>query len=121
MNKMCGTCLNWKVIGGLALVGLGVWVLAPGLIWAVLPFLLLLICPLSMLFMMWGMQRGLCAVEPAQTIQPTQSELTPDEQLAELKAQLAGLQAQHEAIAREIVELEAARTPVVREAEAVAR
>jgi hypothetical protein len=50
-------CLNWKVLAGLATVGIGVYVLAPELIAEALPVLLLAACPLSMLLMMWSMQR----------------------------------------------------------------
>lgn len=49
------SCLNWKVLAGLAVVGLIVLVVAPQLIWAALPILLVAACPLSMLFMMRSM------------------------------------------------------------------
>ena len=49
-------CLNWKVLAGLAVVGGGIYAVAPGLAAAVLPILLLAVCPLSMLFMMKAMQ-----------------------------------------------------------------
>ena len=48
-------------------------------------------------------------------------QLTPEEQLAELKAERTLVETRQRAIAREIAELEAARTPALREAEAVAR
>lgn len=48
-------CLNWKVVAGLAVVGLSVWMVAPNLIWAALPLLILAACPISMLLMMRGM------------------------------------------------------------------
>lgn len=48
-------CLNWNVIGGLAALGVGIWIVAPGLIGAALPFLALAACPLSMILMMRGM------------------------------------------------------------------
>lgn len=53
--KVFGMCINKKVVAGLAVVGLGVWWLAPGAIGAALPFLLIAICPLSMLVMMKAM------------------------------------------------------------------
>ena len=56
MEKMLRACLNWKVIGGLAVVGLGIWFVAPNLLVAALPVLLIAVCPLSMVLMMRGMQ-----------------------------------------------------------------
>jgi hypothetical protein len=119
--KIGGMCFNWKVLAGLAAVGLGVWVIAPDLVGLALPLLILLACPLSMLFMARGMQGSQCASQPEQVGQPTDVRLTRDEQLSELKAQLNMAQTRQQAIAREIAELEAARAPAVREAEAVAR
>lgn len=55
MGEMLRMCLNWKVIAGLALVGMGVWVVAPNLLIGTLPFLALAACPLSMMFMVRGM------------------------------------------------------------------
>ena len=119
--KMGGMCFNWKVLAGLAGVGLGIWVVAPNVVGAALPLLLLAACPLSMLFMAKGMQGGQCASEPKQQSEPAGVRLTRDEQLAELKAQLAIAQTRQQAIAREVAELEAASAPAVREAEAIAR
>lgn len=50
-------CFNWKVLAGLGAAGLGVFVVAPGLIGAAVPLLLALACPLSMVAMMIGMGR----------------------------------------------------------------
>lgn len=125
--KMGGMCFNWKVVAGLAVVGLGIWAVAPNLIGAALPLLVLAACPLSMFLMMRGMGGGQCASQPQQTNQPEEvgqavrPGLTRAEQLAELKAQATRLQQQHETIAREVARLEGADVPVVREAEAVAR
>lgn len=100
-------CFNWKVIAGLSAVGLGIWVVAPNLIGGALPLLIVLACPISMLLMMRGMGSGQCATRPAQEQQTALAGLTRDEQLVELKAQLAKLQGQQQAIAREISGLEA--------------
>lgn len=54
---MMKTCLNWKVLVGLAVVGVGTYLIAPELVVAVVPFLLLAACPLSMMFMMLAMRR----------------------------------------------------------------
>jgi hypothetical protein len=59
-----GLCLDWKVVGGLALVGLGIGIVAPTLVWAALPVLVVLACPISMLLMMRGMGGAQCAVQP---------------------------------------------------------
>jgi uncharacterized protein YlxW (UPF0749 family) len=144
-----------------------VWVFEPGLMRAVLPLLVVAICPLSMLFMMRGMMGGQGAQQDQQMSQPgatgtytwpphpevqraqpgrctsgcgmnlvatappvqvqaphtntTGAGLRRTEQLAALQAQLASIQAQHDAIAGEIAQLEAARVPVVREGESAAR
>ena len=124
--KMGGMCFNWKVLAGLAAVGLAVWLVAPNLVGAALPLLILAACPLSMLLMGRGMQGSHCSTpqqpgEPGEASQPTGVRLTRDEQLAELKAQHAILQIRQQALGREIAELEAANAVAVREAEAIAR
>lgn len=118
MNKMGGMCFDWKVLAALAVVGVGVWVVAPSMVWAALPLLLLAACPISMLLMMRGMQGSHCSSAPAQGRGDGGAR---DEQLAALEAQLAGMRAQQEAITRALAELAAASAPVVREAEMVAR
>ena len=102
-------CLNGKVIVGLAVVGLGVWVAAPTLVGAAVPLLLTAICPLSMLAMAVGMGRG------RGMGQTTRTE-APDAALDDLPT----LQARRTAIARDIARLEGGASPVVREAVAVA-
>lgn len=106
---MKGMCLNWKVIAGLAVVGLGTWAVAPGLAVAALPLLILAVCPISMLLMMRGMQGGQCASRPQQASSPARTGLTRDEQLAELRTQLTDIQEQQDGIAREISRLESSR------------
>lgn len=51
MRSVLGMCLNWKVLATLAVVGLGIVVIAPGAAWAALPLLLLAACPISMIVM----------------------------------------------------------------------
>lgn len=58
MLRSLRCCLNPKVIGGLAAVGLVVLLLAPASSAAALPLLITLVCPLSMGAMAWGMRRG---------------------------------------------------------------
>src|SRR5947208_12861470 len=49
--NLLGMCLNWKVLAGLAVVGLLVLVVAPQFIGVALPLLLVAPCPLAMLLM----------------------------------------------------------------------
>ncbi len=63
MTKHLGFCLNWKVVAGLAVAGVGTWIAAPHLLSVTAPLLLILVCPLSMLIMMRGMRRGSCIVQ----------------------------------------------------------
>ena len=94
-------CLNWRVVAGLAVVGLGTWVVAPNLVWAAVPVLVVLACPLSMLFMMRGMGSAQCATQTEQEYRPR------EEQLAQLRAR-------HVALTREIAELESASDATAR-------
>lgn len=63
-------CFNWKVLAGLGVVGVGIYLVSPSLVIGALPFLLLAACPLSMLFMgkgmMGGMQQQQQGVAPGQ-------------------------------------------------------
>ncbi len=104
-------CLDWKVIVGLAVVGLGIWVAAPTLVGAAVPLLLTAICPLSMLAMAVGMGRG-----RGMGMAPTTQVQAPDAALDDLPA----LQARRAAIARDIARLDGGASPVVREAAAIA-
>jgi len=125
--NLLGMCLNWKVLAGLAVVGLLVLVVAPQFIGVALPLLLVAACPLSMLFMMRGMSgNGIANQTALQTTQLHEEQLpaggsTRDEQLAELQSRLSGVQAEQAAIARHIAEIESPEVQVVSEAEAVAR
>lgn len=56
--KMLKMCLEPRVLMGLAAVGIGVYALAPGVFTAVLPLLIIAVCPLSMVVMMVMMGRG---------------------------------------------------------------
>lgn len=51
-------CFNPKVLGGLALTALAVFLFAPGAFSAVLPLLIVAACPLSMVLMMRAMSGG---------------------------------------------------------------
>ena len=75
--------LGWTALPALAATGFGIYLLAPGVVAAVLPYALLAACPVSMLLMMKFMHGG----------QGTPHEYEPDlaaeQRLARLKAQQA--------------------------------
>jgi hypothetical protein len=87
--KMLKMCLNPKVLAGLAAVGVGIYLVAPDLVLAAFPILLLAACPLSMLLMMWGMQQS--QEQNQQTPQESDVGLTREERIAQLRAQQAAL------------------------------
>jgi len=60
-------CLNPKVVGGLAAVGVAVWLVAPAAGVAAVPLLLGLVCPLSMGVMGWQMSRQGSRPTPSRT------------------------------------------------------
>jgi hypothetical protein len=87
--KMLKMCLNWKVLAGLAAVGVGIYFVAPDMVLAALPILLLAACPLSMLLMMWAMRGG--PSEDQQASQEADAGLTREEHLTRLRWQQAAL------------------------------
>jgi hypothetical protein len=119
--KAFGLCLNWNVVVALGVVGVAIWVVAPGLIWAALPILLLAACPLSMLFMMRGMQRKQPAAQPLETSQSATAPVNREEQLGDLRGRLASIQAEQDVLAREIATLEQGDASAERPAELTAR
>ena len=91
-------CLNWKVIAGLGVAGLAVWVAAPTVFASVLPVLLGLICPLSMIAMIVGM--GLMSGKRP----PAAPDVSREERLEQLRQEQRRIDAQLAALS---VELEA--------------
>ncbi len=87
--QMLKHCLNWKVIAGLAAVGVGIYLVAPDLVVAALPILVLAICPLSMLVMMWAMRGSHSGDQQAS--QEADAGLTREEHLTRLRWQQAAL------------------------------
>jgi hypothetical protein len=98
--KMLKMCLNPKVLAGLAAVGVGIYLVAPDLVLAALPILLLAACPLSMLLMIWGMQHTHGQGQPPRK---PDDELTHEERIAQLRAQQAALADQIGELEREEV------------------
>lgn len=66
MNMM-KMCFNPKVLGGLAVVAVGLFVFAPEMALAALPVLLALACPLSMVGMALFMGKGMKGMGAAQS------------------------------------------------------
>jgi hypothetical protein len=91
MMKAFGMCFNWKVLVGLGAVGMALFAfVSPQTALAALPFLLFAACPLSMMFMMGSMKNmngGQEGSACAMGGNANQQKLTPEEQLAQLKAQ----------------------------------
>lgn len=102
--RMLKMCLNWKVIIGLVAVGVGIYALAPNLAVAALPVLLLAICPLSMMFMMRGMQHG----QDAQGSRDEKGEQDAGENAEDLdrEEQISRLRDQQQNISARIPELQ---------------
>jgi hypothetical protein len=92
MNRVLKMCLNWRVLVGLAVAGLGIALLAPGLFGGALPILLLAACPISMLVMMATMR------------QPTSREAIPED-VNTFQAQLAALTGQQEQVKERLARL----------------
>lgn len=99
-------CLNWKVVAGLLVVGLGILVVSPSLALTALPLLLVAACPISMLLMMRGMGGRQCAPQSNQTNEPARGPRSRDDQLAMLQAQLDNLRTQSAALVDQITKLE---------------
>lgn len=59
-KNLWARCFNYKVIIALVVAGIVAFVIFPSKAQALLPFLLLLVCPLSMVFMMKGMNHNGC-------------------------------------------------------------
>ena len=99
-------CISWKVVGALVMVGVAVWAIAPHAVVRTLPFLGVLVCPLSMMLMMRGMG-GMNADQQAapDSEHVDEKSLTRSDRLAELEARLARADAERNAVARDIAAL----------------
>jgi hypothetical protein len=84
-------CLNKKVLIGLGVVAVGLVVLRPGWALPALPFLILAVCPLSMIFMMRGMSgRNAEAAGSRPGAQPESASASPAT-TADLGEQITGV------------------------------
>jgi hypothetical protein len=84
-------CVNWKVVGALAALGLGIYVVAPGVAAAAVPLLVLAVCPLSMLLMMWAM--GSMGLRDAAGAGGAKADA---DEIARLRAEVAALRAERQ-------------------------
>jgi hypothetical protein len=101
LEKKTKTWLDWKVLAALGAAGAGIYLLAPNLVAAALPFLLLAVCPLSMLLMMKVMQGSQGEAHEQQAPQVTDAGLTREEQIARLRTQQEHLADQISALERD--------------------
>lgn len=100
--KMLRACYDWRVLTGLAAVGVTTYLLAPSLLATALPVLLLAACPLSMLLMMKAM-----AGQPAASGRAP--ELSGGDRVAAVQRELAELRGRQEQLAAELRTVEATR------------
>ncbi len=84
MKSMWGMCFNWKVLVALGAVAAGVLFVAPGAAIGLLPILLLAACPLSMVWMMVAMKRGMGGKDQPATAESIETTRT---RLAALRAE----------------------------------
>ena len=105
MLKYMKCCFNWKVVAGLAVVALGLWIAAPDVIGRALPTLVALICPLSMVAMMIGM--GVMSRKEEQAAAPPiqqGSAVSRGERLRQLELERLHIQAEMDQAAAELQE-----------------
>lgn len=105
-------CLNWKVIGGLLLLGAILLMMTPGIGTGALPVLFMLACPLSMLVMLPLMMKGINADNQPVRLNQVESDQQPvnhAEQISRLKSQMAFLQSQQQVLVEQINQLEIPR------------
>ncbi len=62
--------------------------------WAIVPWLAILVCPLMMLFMMWGMPGGACHKRPAEA----KVQEGADEEIRRLQVRFAELETRGRAV-----------------------
>lgn len=97
--NMLKMCLDRKVVVGLAALGVGIYLVAPDVASAALPYLVLAICPISMLLMMVAMNHG--EGDGKRRASPEVGDgLTREEQIARLREHEAALADQIRALER---------------------
>jgi len=87
---MLRMCMNWRVLGALAVIGVAIALAVPGAGAVALPLLLAAACPLSMVLMMRGTRsagRSCGAMGQKSSGDPS----TREQRIAELESQVAEL------------------------------
>ena len=88
--RLLRACFDPRVLVGLAAVGVAIAVLAPGLVGAAFPLLLVAACPVSMVVMMLAMRQPGQGLPVAETGADRTSDLRRE--LLDLKARQRGLE-----------------------------
>lgn len=101
-------CLNWRVIAAFAVVGAGAFVYAPKLGLAAVPVLVAMVCPVSMLVMIWSMRRMNTGrrVDIQTELGLAFQNLNREQQLQLLEERLEHVQAQQRVIANQVPRVE---------------
>lgn len=111
MRKLYGLiecCLNWRVVVGLAFAGTALFLYAPQLALASLPVLVVLVCPISMLFMILSMRRMNMRERTHEESEPGVAfqNRSREQQLQLLEERMERVQMQRRAIAIQLPALE---------------
>lgn len=95
---MLRTLADWRAVAVLVAVGVGVALVAPNLISAAIPLLIVAACPLSMVVMM----RSMGSHEPSPSVVPNRSRDRRDQ----LQEQLAAMQLEQLQLEQELARLD---------------
>ena len=95
LSSPLAMCLNPRVLAGLAVTAVAVFIFEPRLLSVALPVLVLALCPLSMVAMMWGMRAS------SGTGSSVSSGRLPEARLAVLEAELARMKAERTQLSAE--------------------
>ncbi|MBA2633378.1 MAG: DUF2933 domain-containing protein, partial [Chloroflexi bacterium] len=104
-------CFDWRVLAGLAASGIAIYLLAPGVIVAAIPLLLLAACPLSMLLMM----KAMSGRQPAFELPPGRVD---GDRVAALRQELADLSSRQEQLNLELRAVETSQRRVTEASDA---
>lgn len=97
-------CYDWRVLTALAVLGVGIFLVAPGIALAALPLLILAACPLSMMLMMKSMGAHQASATEA-AVEPATAAAT--DRVAALRGELAELGRRQERLAAELAAVDA--------------